>query len=256
MSLVDTNVKSFNQTAPEIRYELFRERWIAYHRDIVKKIAAEPNVKTICEIGGGANPFLDLDFVRSNGLEYTILDISADELAKAPDSYNKIQANIADADLKLPGKYDLVFSHFLAEHVENGFIFHKNVFNLLQENGRAFHVFPTLYAPPFAINHLLPEDFSSNVLLFFFPHREKQGKYGKFPAYYSWCRGPIKSQIDKFESLGYSIEEYVGFYGHPYYKKLPPLNKLANSVAGFLEKNPNPLLTTYAYVVLRKGSQS
>lgn len=256
MSLVDTNTQSLNLTIPNIRYERFRERWIPYHRDIVKKLAASPDVKTICEIGGGANPFLDLDFVQSNGLKYTILDISADELAKAPDSYNKIQANIADPNLNLSGKYDLVFSHFLAEHVENGLIFHRNVLNLLQENGRAFHVFPTLYAPPFVVNHLLPENFSSNILLFFFPHREKQGKYGKFPAYYSWCRGPIKSQVKKFENLGYAVEEYVGFYGHPYYKKLQPLHKLGDSVARFLEKNPNPLLTTYAYVVLRKNSQN
>ena len=256
MSLTSTNVKSFNLTPPEIRYECFRERWMAYHRDTVKKLAASPDVKSICEIGGGANPFLDLDFVQSHGLEYTILDISADELAKAPDSYNKIQANISDPNLKLPGKYDLVFSHFLAEHVESGLIFHRNVFNLLEENGRAFHVFPTLYAPPFVVNHLLPDNFSSDILLFFFPHREKQGKYGKFPAYYSWCRGPIKSQFTKFESLGNSIEEYVGFYGHPYYKKLPPLDKIANFVANYLAKKPNPLLTTYAYVILRKSSMS
>lgn len=252
MSLIDTEIKSFNLATPKIKYELFKDRWMAYHRDIVKKLAALPDVKSICEIGGGANPFLDLDFVRSQGLEYTIIDISADELAKAPDDYNKIQANIADPNLNLPGKYDLVFSHFLAEHVEDGMIFHRNVLNLLEENGRAFHVFPTLYAPPFTINYLLPENFSSNLLLFFFPHREKQGKYGKFPAYYSWCRGPIKSQFKKFEQLGYSVEEYVGFYGHPYYKNLPLLQNLANSIANFLEKNPNPLLTTYAYVILRK----
>ncbi|MGF1674246.1 MAG: class I SAM-dependent methyltransferase [Rivularia sp. (in: cyanobacteria)] len=256
MSLLDTNIQSLNLNIPRIRYECFREKWVSYHRDIVKQLAASPEVKTICEVGGGANPFLDLDFVQSNGLEYTIIDISADELAKAPDCYNKIQANIADPNLELPGKYDLVFSHFLAEHVENGLVFHRNVFNLLQENGRAFHVFPTLYAPPFAINHLLPEDLSSNILLFFFPHREKQGKYGKFPAYYSWCRGPIKSQFKKFESLGYSVEEYVGFYGHPYYKKVAPLHKIANYLAGFLKENPNPLLTTYAYVVLRKSSDN
>jgi len=254
MSLVGNNIPSFNISAPKIKYECFKKQWIPYHREIVKQLAASPDVRSICEVGGGANPFLDLDFVRSHGLEYTLLDISADELAKAPDGYKKVQANIANPDLSLPGKYDLVFSHFLAEHVEDGFIFHQNVLNLLNENGRAFHVFPTLYSFPFLVNHLLPKKFSHDMILFLFPYRKKEGKYGKFPAFYSWCKGPINSQIKKFEKLGYAVDEYVGFYGHPYYKKIPALQKVVDSIAAFMQKNPNPFLTTYSYVILRKNS--
>ncbi len=253
MSLTKGKVSPLNFNAPNIKYEVYQDRWVAYQRSIVKKIAASPDIKTVCEIGGGANPFLDLDFIQSHGLEYSLLDISGDELSKAPDEYHKIQANIADPNLNLTGEYDFVFSHFLAEHVEDGHVFHRNVLNLLGENGRAYHVFPTLYSFPFLVNYFLPEKLSSSMILFFFPGRHKEGRYGKFPAFYSWCKGPIKSQIKKFENLGYAVEEYVGYYGHSYYEKLPILHKFIKFIANFMKNNPNPFLTTYSYVVLRKS---
>jgi len=71
-------------------------------------------------------------------LEYTILDLSLEELTKAPDGYNKIQADITDPYLSLDGKYDLVYSRFLAEHVPSGLNFHRNVLNLLRKGGMHF----------------------------------------------------------------------------------------------------------------------
>jgi hypothetical protein len=46
--------------------------------------------KNICEIGGGANPLLILDFIRKNDIEYSILDISEIELNKEPNEYKKL----------------------------------------------------------------------------------------------------------------------------------------------------------------------
>jgi SAM-dependent methyltransferase len=183
-----------------------------------------------------------------------VLDISAEELAKAPAEYKKVQANIASPGFDIAGNnYDLVISRMVAEHVRDGRYFHKNVKRLLVKGGLAFHCFPTLYAPPFVINRLLPEWLSEAMLLLNDPHRTREGKHAKFPAYYSWCRGPTSRQIRNLEEVGYGVEEYVGFYGHHgYYSKVKPLVRVHDWLSSTLIKCPLPLLTSYAYVLLSK----
>ncbi|MFM2311616.1 MAG: hypothetical protein RLZZ04_892 [Cyanobacteriota bacterium] len=221
----------------------------------LRKLAERPEIKKVCDIGGGANPLFSLDQVKEYGLEYTILDISEEELAKAPNQYNKIQANIEEPDLSLNGDYDLVISKFLAEHISNAFVFHQNIFNLLKCGGYAFHYFPTLYNLPFLTNLLLPENLSYPILLFFQPSRIKEGKSSKFPAYYNWCFGPTKKNIKRFTQLGYSIEEYIGFFGHGFYEKSPvlkPLNLIEKAKSQLLIQYPSPWLTFFAHILLKK----
>ncbi|MGI0025065.1 MAG: hypothetical protein ACREA4_07970, partial [Nitrososphaera sp.] len=77
--------------------------------------------------------------------------------------------------------------------------------------------------------------------------------HGKFPSYYSWCRGPTKKQLDRFIDLGYSVMEYRGFFGHEnYYQKLPFAQKISRKIASSLLRHPIAHLTSYAYVVLKK----
>lgn len=166
----------------------------------LENLIVQHGARRILEVGGGANPSFSQEFVNKHNLEYTILDISAAELAKAPDGYIKLQADITDDNLDLPSGYDLIFSRMLAEHIKNGERFHQNVFTLLADGGLAFHFFPTLYAPPFLVNRLLPERLAEKVLHHLQPGREKEGKHAKFPAYYSWCRGPSRRQIRRFDS--------------------------------------------------------
>ena len=236
-----------------VRYDHFTKSWPKYS-EVLKELASLPTVKKICEVGGGANPALPLDFVEKHDLEYTLLDISEEELEKAPSGYKKLQGDIASSSLNLDAGYDLVFSMQLAEHIKNGHDFHKNVLNLLNDNGYAFHFFPTLYAPPFVVNRILPQNLSNIILIFNDPSRKKEGKRGKFTAYYSWCQGPSESQIKRFQDLGYSVEEYVGFFGHDYYANVKPIKAISNMITALLLKYPMPSLTSYSYVLLRKKS--
>jgi len=220
-----------------------------YLADLIKKTGA----KRILEVGGGANPTFPLTFVKQHGLEYTVLDISADELGKAPGDYVKVCADITSKQLDLPGRYDLIFSKMLAEHVEDGETFHRNVYRLLSANGRAFHFFPTLFAPPFVLNRLLPEQWAEKLVNILQSGREREGRYAKFPAYYSWCRGPVPSQIKRFEALGYRVSEYIGFFGHDgYYTKLPAVLKIHQMFSGWLVRHPVPFLCSFAFVLLQK----
>lgn len=220
---------------------------------MIKELACQGEVQKVCEIGAGANPCLSMEFVKDQKLEYTILDASYEELEKASDGYKKIQADIASRDFSIPNEctsYDLVFSKMLAEHISNPRLFHINTLNMLSPNGLAIHFFPTLYALPFLVNCMLSERVASNLLDFFAP-RDKYW-HQKFPAYYRWCRGPLKSQIRRFEKLGYEVLEYRGFFGHAgYYKKLPFLRMIHEILIRVLIKHPVPFLTSYAYVLLK-----
>ncbi len=236
----------------EIRYGSSEVAWAEF-RDFLENLILHSKAQRICEIGGGANPTLPIDFVQENGLEYTVVDISDEELSKTPDGYIKVQADIAAEDCDLSGEYDLVFSKMLAEHVNDGKRFHENIRKLLASDGLAFHFFPTLFAPPFIINRLMPEKIAENILHVLQPGRHKSGKKGKFPAYYHWCRGPVRSQIKQFERLGYKVDKYIGFFGHgEYYRKFPFLKKSHNYLCKKLIKYPVPWLTSFAYVVLKK----
>lgn len=233
----------------------------------VQEIAASAGVHRICEIGGGANPFLPPDFVAQHNLEYTVVDISAGELAKAPAIYKKIQADIAAPSAEVAARlgtgYDFVFSQWCAEHVSSGETMHRNIYRMLAEGGRALHIFPTLFSPPFVVNRLMPEALSSRILRFLQPFRAPEGNYGKFPAYYSYCRGPMRSQIRRLEKLGFAVEEYAGFFGHSggvafntgYLNRLPPLCRLHEAICRRLVKHPIAMLTSIAYVVLARPSE-
>lgn len=236
----------------KIDYRPSEEGWLQ-HTDYLKKLVLENRCKRICEIGGGANPALPIEFVKEHGLDYLIVDISPSELAKAPQGY---RTRVLDITQPVPGESencDLIFSKMLAEHISDAASFYENVRKMLRPGGLAFHFFPTLYAPPFVLNRIIPERLAYWLLSILQPGREASGKNAKFPAYYQWCRGPYGKQIRRLESAGFSIRSYIGFYGHwPYYQKVPFLVTLHKAFCNWLIQHPIPALTSFAYVVLER----
>jgi SAM-dependent methyltransferase len=234
-----------------VRYDNYRsaiEGFVPYLEGLIERTGA----RRVCDLGGGARPSLPLAAVERLGLEYVVLDISDDELAKTPPGYKTLQADIAGDHPPELEPQDLVFSRMLAEHIAEPERFHANVRALLRDGGIAFHLFPTLYELPFLVNRLLPVRTSERFLLRLDPARRREGRKPKFPAYYRWCRGPHRRQLERFERLGYAIEEYVGFFGHDYLEKVKPFQRLEDMLAATLLRHPAPFLTSYAYVVLRR----
>lgn len=234
-----------------IRYLPSETAWDGWS-DFLQKTIVDNGSKVICDVGGGANPQLPLEFVEANGIDYTVLDISQSELDKAPAQYHKICADVAAKDFAFgEAKFDLIFSKMVAEHVKSARNFHTNIRNMLKPGGLSVHFFPTLYTLPFTVNRLIPESLSSAILNVVAPRNRYQ--FDKFPAYYDWCRGPTKRQINRLEGLGYEVVDYVGFYGHAaYYRRIPPLRVLHNMKSAFLLRNPMPTFTSFAYLILRK----
>jgi SAM-dependent methyltransferase len=212
----------------------------------------EGGAKRICDVGGGAHPIVGLKQIHARGLEYVVLDASQDELARADGDHQRFQADILDA-ATVPelasrwGAIDVVLSRWTAEHIRDGRRFHEQVFRMLRPGGTAVHLFPTLYALPFLLNRLLEPGLSSALLYRVFPRRD-----AKFPAYYSWCRGPTGRQIRRLESVGFSVERYAGYYGHGMYRRVKPLHAAHKAICASLVDHPLPSLTSFALVVLTR----
>jgi 2-polyprenyl-3-methyl-5-hydroxy-6-metoxy-1,4-benzoquinol methylase len=218
---------------------------------------------SVCDIGGGAHPFLSMEEILADDLLYTLLDRSSDELVKAPAEICKVICDIAGElntakDWKsgdrvvLREQFEVIFSVMLAEHIADPLAFHKNVREMLVDGGSAIHLFPTLYTVPFLVNKFLPERITLLLNRILSPAARQTRD--KFPAYYRWCRGPLPSAIRRFERLGYEVVEHRGYFGHGYYSRFPLLARVHQWKSDFLERHPVPMLTNYAIVWLRKLS--
>ncbi len=130
--------------ATNISYGTYKEAWDGFD-SFLTNLISKNHIKKICDVGGGANPVLSADYIKEINIDYYLLDISQDELNKAPENYNKILADIASPHFQLNTKFDLVFSKMLAEHITDPEQFHKNILSCLAKNGLAVHYFPTLY---------------------------------------------------------------------------------------------------------------
>ena len=237
-----------------VSYGHLTTAWDGYP-EFLRKLIQRVQPTRVLEVGGGAKPSIELSELAELGIgEYSVLDISADELTKAPVGYTKIHADICAEGLQLPGQYDLIFSRMLAEHVHSPRIFHHNIRELLSPNGRAFHFFATMFCPVYLLNRLLPRALTERLVLWSAPDRTKDGDNDSFPAYYRWCYGPVNWQVRRFEELGYDVEIYNGFFGHGYYNKIPVIRDGHRWLTNRLLRHPNPYFTTVAYLVLRKGT--
>jgi 2-polyprenyl-3-methyl-5-hydroxy-6-metoxy-1,4-benzoquinol methylase len=237
----------------EVAYGIWDDAWPEHGR-LVRQLIDRHAVIRICDVGGGAHPILPADYVVRRGLEYRVLDISAEELRKAAHGYASIVADICARDFRVDERFDLVCSKMLAEHVRDPETFHRNVYGMLEPGGIAFHFFPTLYAAPFVINRLVPERLAGWLQGIFAPRNAVS--HAKFPAYYAWCRGPTSHQLTRFRQVGYDVLLYKGFFGHGYYDRIPLVRTVHRAFSKFLVSVPVPGLTSYAFVVLRKPGTS
>ena len=216
----------------------------------LKRLILERRLIRICDVGGGANPVVSDSFISEHKLQYTLLDISQKELDKAPSHYRKRCQDITRGVPEV-GAYDLVFTHMLAEHVQDGRALHQNVHTMLAPGGIAVHFFPTLYALPFVVNRLVPDRLATWLLDLVSPRDKYQN--AKFPAFYHWCRGPTKAVVDRLEGIGYEVVEYRGLYGHGgYYARFPVLLSIHKAVSQLFMRLQVPQLTSFALVILKK----
>ena len=184
-----------------------------------------------------------------------MIDISQEELDKAPAVGQKLCLDVATKKFPLVDQVDLACSQMLAEHVRDGQQLLRNVARLLRPGGLYLQLSPTLYTLPFVVNRVLPEKVS-RVLLDTFQPRDPVRR-GKFPAYYSLCRGPSEKQIERIERAGLRLVAARGYFGHSYYKRVPVLRELEGLKSEMLARHPMPSLCSFCvYLVERPLNQA
>jgi SAM-dependent methyltransferase len=224
------------------------EKAPAFLKSVIEKYGS----RSILEVGSGANPSLEPDYVRAQALNYVTSDLEESELAKAAPEYARLVLNLCSKiDPNLHGSFDCVFSRMVGEHIRDGAKFHGNIFNVLRPGGISLHFFSCLGTLPFFLNRCLPDRVTDGLLRFFNPRDEV--KHGKFKAYYSWAWGPSRTMIGRFHSVGFEIVEYVGYFGHGYYgRRMKLVQDLENFKTRQLMRSPVPQLCSYATLILQK----
>jgi SAM-dependent methyltransferase len=206
----------------------------------------------VLEIGGGRGPLLTPAEAAAAGIDLTVNDIDARELSLAPPEFNKAQFDVAgDIDRSWEGRFDLIISRMVFEHVRNAPRAWANMRNLLAPGGVAMAFHPTLYAPPFVINLLLPESLTARVLRFFFRYRH-DGGYPKFPARYEMCFTEPSKVEPILAECGFSQVLIAPFWRHGYFRHIPLLREADAALSHLAERHDWRALTTYAYTLARR----
>ena len=217
------------------------------YRRVLRALIARERPERVLDVGAGRSPQLSVEETEQLGVHYALLDISAEELEHAPSGFDRVVGDMGAEHVDVDEPYDFVFSKDLAEHVRDGSRFFANTFELLRPGGVAFHFFPTLYSLPLVVNKLLPGSLTEPLLMRMRPDRRL-----KFPAHYSWTRGPTDRQLARLESVGFDVVAYVGGFGHRYYEKVPPAQRMARHAWDFARRHELYDLTNYAYLIVRR----
>ncbi len=205
------------------------------------------------EIGGGRTPLLTASEAAAAGVAYTVNDISQRELDLAPPEFAKARFDVGgEVDQSRHGQYDLIFSKMVMEHVRDAPRAWENMARLLAPGGIAFAYHPTLFAPAFVLNLLLPERLSAPLLKRFQPHRN-DSEYPKFPAYYNLCRAKQSLVEPALRRAGFREVFSIPFWGDVgYFRKIPGAREVSAAFTSFAEERDWRYVADYAYTIARK----
>lgn len=207
------------------------------------------------EVGGGRDTLFTPDEARALGLSVTVNDISAGELARAPAAFAKVCCDVAAPDTMrhvAAGAYDLVYSRMVMEHVRDARRLWVNQHAMLAPGGVALAFVPTLYAPAFALNRLVPEHVSSAIVRRLFPDRHAEGDNPKFPAFYDLCYGDPAKVAPVLEGIGFREILVLPFYGYSYFWKIPGLRQVDAAFTRYVRARDLRLFTSFAYIMAVK----
>jgi 2-polyprenyl-3-methyl-5-hydroxy-6-metoxy-1,4-benzoquinol methylase len=204
------------------------------------------------EIGGGRGPLLRPAEAAAAGIAVTVNDIDARELSLGPAEFDKAQFDIAGVTpSELLGRFDLIVSRMVMEHVADGRKAWTNMAALLAPGGIAMAFHPTLYAPPFVVNRLFPEALTARVLRLFFPGRH-DGDYPKFPARYELCVTNLSRIAPILKDCGFSEVLIAPIWGHGYFRHIPLLREMDAALQRLAEARDWRWLSTYAFTLARR----
>lgn len=230
-------------------------RWAWYnYKSTVRHLTEALSAQRLIEIGGGRDPLFDRTEIKELGVEMTVNDISPGELAVLPEGYRTACFDVT-GDLSsvghLRGNFDLAFSRMVFEHVADGRRAWANQYELLAPGGVALAFIPTLYAVPFVINALLPDNFAAAIVKKLGPDRNEHDD-PVFPAHYSWCYADDVRMRSMLSTIGYREIIVQPFYGHNYYGKFPIIRNIHEWFTGLARRRDWRMLASFAYIIAGK----
>ncbi len=172
----------------------------------------------VLDVGGGKRPLIPLATKQQLNLDVVGLDIDADELAAAPSgAYDAtIQGDVAE--VALPGKFDLIVSQTVLEHVRDTRRAIANLAAALAPGGQMAHMLPCGNAPFALVNRLLGPWLSQRLLWTLYPETRN---VGGFPAYYRHCTPRSLARL--VENAGLDVQEIRAYYSSEYGRFFLPL---------------------------------
>ncbi len=227
------------------------------YKPAVVAIAREYGLAEHLEIGGGRDPLFAQGELDALGVRVTLNDISARELALAPAGLRTVAHDICAPDAPDAlgrGAYDFAYSRMLMEHVRDVPAMWRNMHALLRPGGVALAFFPTLYAPVFALNRVIPERLACAALETVFPDRKPDGDNPKFPAFYDHCFSAESRMLPMLRHAGFAgfaDVTILPFYGYSYFWKFPVLKQLDAVFTALAQRRDWRLVSSFAYVIAR-----
>ncbi len=233
-------------------WDMYEPAVLAFAAHCRQAARHEDGLVRLLEIGGGRRPLLTPDQARAAGIACTVNDISARELALGPPEFARAEFDVAGAvDPALYGRHDLIISRMVMEHVRDASRAWANMAALLAPGGVALAFHPTLYAPPFVINRLIPETLTAPVLKYFFADRH-DGDFPKFPARYDLCRADPAVVEPALSRAGFREVLTAPFWGDRYFRHLPGIREAGDALSALAEQRDWRLLASYAYTIGRR----
>lgn len=225
------------------------------YKAMVLALSGSHGLRHHLEIGGGRDPLFTPDELRTHGLSVTLNDISERELHLASPAFAKLCCDIAAPDTVARvgrERFDFAYCRMVMEHVPDVAQMWRNVHAVLAPGGVALSFFPTLFAPPFVLNELMPEALSRAVLHALFPDRRDDGDNPKFPAHYNLCRGAEAPLKPLLHEIGFREVTVLPFYGYSYFWKIPVVKQVDAAFTKLARARDWRTFTSFAYVIARK----
>ncbi len=225
------------------------------YKSTIAQLSRARNLHRHLEIGAGRDPLFLPDEVKVLGFDVTLSDISARELSLAPDGYAKVTCDIAAPnapDILGRNAYDMAYCRMVMEHVPNVSAMWSNLHDVLAPGGVALSFFPTLYAPPYVLNRLMPEKLSRWLLETVFPDRKDDGDNPKFPAYYDHCFSEESRIMPMLRQAGFSDVVILPFWGYSYFWKFPGVKQIDAAFTTLAERKQWRAVSSFAYVIAIK----
>lgn len=223
------------------------------YKPTILAAAHEYGLSRHLEIGAGRDPLFSPDELKN--FEVTLNDISEFELAQVGPEYRKVKCDIAAdhaPDILGRGRYDFAYCRMVMEHVPDVARMWRNIYAVLAPGGMALSFFPTLYAPPFALNRVIPEKLSRPILEFIDRKRVPDGDDPKFLAYYDHCFSDERKLAPMLQDAGFLEITVLPFWGYSYFWKFPVLKQIDATFTRMAQARGWRSVSSFAYVIVRK----